>query len=218
MVCLTVWLGVIASAAVAQTNTAEIGGVVRDVSGGVLPGADVVARHVVSGTTLARVTDGQGRFFLPALRIGQWDVVVSLSGFAPQHHTIVVEMGQSVALDFTLKVAGVAEQVRVEVVAPMLQATSAEISDVIENRQVVQLPLNGRQFLALAQLSDSVVIPPGGTRGDALQQAGPLPNVGGQRSGHNVYLLDGATCRSSSRSRSTFRPASACRRCRRATS
>ena len=56
---------------------------------------------------------------------------------------------------------------------------------------MVQLPLNGRQFLSLAQLSDAVVLPPGGTRGEALQQAGPLPNVGGQRSGHNIYLLDG---------------------------
>ena len=53
------------------------------------------------------------------------------------------------------------------------------------------MPLNGRNFLGLAQLSDAVVIPPGGTRGEALQQAGPLPNVGGQRSGHNIYLLDG---------------------------
>jgi hypothetical protein len=43
----------------------------------------------------------------------------------------------------------------------------------------------------LSQLSDAVVIPPGGTRGEALQQAGPLPNVGGQRSGHNIYMLDG---------------------------
>ena len=68
---------------------------------------------------------------------------------------------------------------------------TAEVSDVIENREVVQIPLNGRNFLALAQLSDAVVIPPGGTRGEALQQAGPLPNVGGQRSGHNIYLLDG---------------------------
>src|SRR5207248_1964067 len=65
------------------------------------------------------------------------------------------------------------------------------IRDVIENRVVTQLPLNGRNFLALAQLSDGVVMPPGGTRGEALQQAGPLPNVGGQRSGHNIYLLDG---------------------------
>ena len=76
--------------------------------------------------------------------------------------------------------------------AALLQTNTAEISDVIQNRQVVQLPLNGRNFLALAQLSDAVVLPPAGTRGDALQQAGPLPNIGGQRSGHNIYLLDGA--------------------------
>jgi hypothetical protein len=56
---------------------------------------------------------------------------------------------------------------------------------------VVQLPLNGRQFLQLAQLSDGVVLPPGGTRGAALEQAGSLPAVLGQRSGHNIYLLDG---------------------------
>ena len=86
---------------------------------------------------------------------------------------------------------GVAEQVVVDAAAPLLQTATAEISDVIENREVVQLPLNGRNFLALAQLSDAVVLPPGGTRGEALQQAGPLPNVGGQRSGHNIYLLDG---------------------------
>ena len=85
---------------------------------------------------------------------------------------------------------GLAEQVTVESKRHSCRRT-AEISDVIENREVVQIPLNGRNFLALAQLSDAVVMPPGGTRGEALQQAGPMPNVGGQRSGHNIYLLDG---------------------------
>ena len=192
LLCLTIVLGLFASGAVAQINTAEIGGLVRDVSGGVLPGAIVTARHAASGTTMARATDGDGRFFLPALRLGQWELTVALSGFGAQGQIVTVEIGQSLAVSFTLKIAGLAEQVTVEVHVPMLQATSAEISDVIDNRQVVQLPLNGRHFLALAQLSDSVVIPPGGTRGEALQQAGPLPNVGGQRSGHNIYLLDGA--------------------------
>ena len=180
-------------AASAQTNTAEIGGVVRDASGGVLPGAVVTATHADSGAMLERVTDTEGRFYLPALRIGAWDLSAALPGFSTQTQKgVVLEIGRSLNLEFTLSVQGLEEQVVVQSVIPVLQTTTSEISDVIENREVVQIPLNGRNFLALAQLSDTVVIPPGGTRGEALQQAGPLPNVGGQRSGHNIYLLDGA--------------------------
>ena len=179
------------SVAAAQINTAEIAGVVKDTSGGVLPGATVTAKHPASGAVVERVTDGDGRFFLPALRIGQWDVTVTMSGFAPQTMTLALEIGRSLAVDFSLRVEGLSEQVTVQSTTPLLQTANAELSDVIGNREVVQMPLNGRNFLDLAQLSDGVVIPPGGTRGDALQQAGPLPNVGGQRSGHNIYLLDG---------------------------
>jgi hypothetical protein len=175
----------------AQTNTGEIAGVVRDAVGGVLPGVAVTARHVEAGLVVERVTDGSGRFYLPALRVGKWELRAELTGFAPRTETVVLEIGRTLALDLTLGLAGLSEEVRVSGSTPLLQVTTAEISDVITNREVVGIPLNGRNFLALAQLSDAVVLPPGGTRGEALQQAGPLPNVGGQRSGHNIYLLDG---------------------------
>ena len=181
------------SIASAQTNTGEVSGVVRDASGAVLPGATVTARHVDSGLNVERVTDDAGRFFLPALRTGRWNLTASLSGFAPAtREGIVLELGRSLSVDFHLAVGTVTESVTVSVDPTLLQTTSAEISDVIENQRVLQIPLNGRNFLSLAQLTAAVVLPPGGTRGDALQQAGPLPNVGGQRSGHNIYLLDGA--------------------------
>jgi hypothetical protein len=184
---------VCASVAAGQTNTGEIGGVVLDASGGVLPGALVTATHRASGTVVERATDTDGRFFLPALRLGEWDLTVTLPGFTPQTlKGVMIDIGRSLNLEFMLGVQGLEEQVVVHTALPLLQTATAEISDVIENREVVQIPLNGRSFLALAQLSDAVVIPPGGTRGEALQQAGPLPNVGGQRSGHNIYLLDGA--------------------------
>jgi len=176
-----------------QTNTGEVAGVVMDASGGVLPGATVTAAHAASGTVVTRVTDAEGRFFLPALRVGAWDLMIALAGFAPQTRKgVMLEIGAALTLEFKLDVEGLSEELTVAANAALLQTATAEISDVIENREVVQLPLNGRNFLALAQLSDAVVIPPGGTRGEALQQAGPLPNVGGQRSGHNIYLLDGA--------------------------
>ena len=176
----------------AQTNTGEIGGVVVDTGGGVLPGTTVVATHPASGFTVERVTDAAGRFFLPALPSGEWEVTAELPGFQRITRTgITIEIGRTLQLEFTLSIGAISEEVSVEAGAPLLQVTSAEISDVIETREVEQIPLNGRQFLQLAQLSDAVVIPPGGTRGGALQQAGPLPNVGGQRAGHNIYLLDG---------------------------
>jgi hypothetical protein len=190
---LVFWLlGMATVGVVAQANTGEIGGLVVDGSGGVLPGATIIASHPDSGLRVERVTDSQGRFFLPALPTGRWEVVAELPGFQRAvQRGITLEIGRTLELEFALTLGAVSEEVVVEVTAPLLQVTTAEISDVIETREVEQIPLNGRQFLQLAQLSDAVVIPPGGTRGAALQQAGPLPNVGGQRAGHNIYLLDG---------------------------
>ncbi len=186
------WLLLAGGSLVAQTNTGEISGVVLDASGGVLPGATVTATHPASGRTIERVTDAEGRFFLPGLSTGQWEVTAGLPGFQRETQTgIALEIGRSLHIEFELTLGAVSEEVTVAVETPLLQVTTAEISDVIETREVEQMPLNGRQFLQLAQLTDAVVIPPGGTRGGALQQAGPLPNVGGQRAGHNIYLLDG---------------------------
>ena len=175
----------------AQTDSGEISGVVRDTQGGVLPGVTIVAEHLDSGTRIERVTDGEGRYFLASLRTGPYTLTAELPGFRRTiRSSVTLRLGQSLGVDFELEAGGVTEDIVVTGDPPLLR-TNAELSDVIENRQVVQVPLNGRNFLALAQLSDGVVLPPGGTRGDALQQAGPLPNVGGQRSGHNIYLLDG---------------------------
>src|SRR5436190_22023356 len=185
---------VLAHPLAAQTDTGEISGVVRDTQGGVLPGVTIVAAHQESGARIERVSDGQGRYFLASLRTGTYTITAELLGFRRTIRSgLELRLGQTLAIDLELEAGGVTEEVVVTGEQPLLR-TNAEISDVIENRQVVQLPLNGRNFLALAQLSDGVVLPPGGTRGDALQQAGPLPNVGGQRSGHNIYLLDGFKC------------------------
>ena len=182
----------VAAPADSQMNAGELSGVIRDESGGVLPGATVTASHADSGLTVERVTDIEGRFFMSSLPIGQWEVAVSMPGFRRYVQTgIVVDIGRNLELHYTLELGQVTEAVEVTATAPLLQFTTAEISDVIENHQVEQIPLNGRQFLQLAQLGHGVVIPPSGTRGAALQQAGPLPSVGGQRAGHNIYLLDG---------------------------
>jgi hypothetical protein len=176
----------------AQTNTAELKGVVKDPLGGVLPGATILAVHLGSGLRIERVSDENGRFFIPALPVGTYAITVTLDGFKTVTRSdLVLQVGQQLDLPITLPIGNRTENLTVTGVTPILQTANAEVGDVIENRQVVQLPLNGRQFLQLAQLTDGVVLPPGGTRGAALEQAGALPAVLGQRSGHNIYLLDG---------------------------
>jgi len=192
-VLLSCWLlGLTVSAAGAQTNTAEVQGIVKDPLGGVLAGAAVTIVHLSSGLRIERVSDENGRFFVSSLPVGEYAITVVLGGFAPITESgLILRVGQRLDVTITLPIGSRSENVTVSAVTPMLQTANAEVSDVIDNQHVVQLPLNGRQFLQLAQLSDGVVVPPGGTRGAALEQAGALPAVLGQRSGHNIYLLDG---------------------------
>ena len=151
-----------------------------------------MAVHTASGQRFERLSDARGRFFLPALPVGEYVLSVARDGFTETtERGVVLLVGQKVSLRVVLQLGERTENVTVTAVSPFLQTTTSEVADVVSNRQVVQLPLNGRQFLQLAQLSDGVVIPPGGTRGAALEQAGALPAVFGQRSGHNIYLLDG---------------------------
>ena len=178
--------------AAAQTNTAELQGVVQDPLGGLLPGATVAVVHPASGLRMERVTDERGRFFVPGLPLGEFTITVRLDGFkSVTREGLVLQVGQRLDVPITLPLGNRTENVDVTSVTPFLNTSNAELGEVIGNRQVGELPLNGRQFLQLAQLSDGVVVPPGGTRGAALEQAGSLPAVLGQRSGHNIYLLDG---------------------------
>lgn len=177
--------------AAGQFNTGEIAGKVTDASGAVVPDVVVTANHSATGFHAERRSDGSGNFFLPSLPIGDYSVSAQAQGFQRATADVSVAIGQTLNVTLKLEVGDAQETIVITEPAPLLQAEDAEISDVIDNQTVLQMPLNGRQFLLLAQLTDGVVIPPGGTRGEALQQAGPLPNVGGQRSGHNIYLLDG---------------------------
>jgi hypothetical protein len=178
--------------AFAQTNTGQIEGVLWDQSRALIPGATVTATHVASNIQVVRVTDSSGEFLFPSLAIGEYTLSVSSPGFKQLTKTgIDLRIGQVVKLELALEVGDIAVVETITASDQLLQLTTAEVSDVIERRRVSELPLNGRQFLQLALLSEGVVKPPGGTRGGALQQAGDLINVAGQRSGHNIYLLDG---------------------------
>jgi hypothetical protein len=177
-----------------QMNTGEIVGSVRDVLGGVLPEATVVAERAQTGQKFTTTTNSSGQYLLAQLPIGTYTLKVNAENFKQAVlSNVEVHVGESLRHDVTIQIGNASETVVVEADSGTVQPESAEIKDVVLGRQIVNLPLKTREFLDLAMLSEGVVRPPGGTRGDAMQQAGTLVNVLGQRSGHNLYLIDGAT-------------------------
>src|SRR5258706_15986475 len=93
--------------AVAQTDTGEISGVVRDTQAGVLPGVIIVAEHLDSGARVERVTDGQGRYFLASLRTGTYTITAELAGFRRTiRSSVTLRLGQAPGADFEAQTRG----------------------------------------------------------------------------------------------------------------
>ena len=180
--------------AIGQMNTGELGGAVKDTTGGAVAGATVVAEQTTTGLKYTSVANSSGEYLFVKLPIGIYKLTVDVQGFKQSVlSNVEIHIGDRIRHDFTVEVGERSEVVTVEGDAGSLQLESAEIKDVVQHDEVVSLPLKSRQFLDLAMFSEGVVRPPGGTRGDALQQAGTLVNVLGQRSGHNLYLVDGVS-------------------------
>jgi hypothetical protein len=178
----------------AQFNTGEIGGSVKDALGGALAGTTIVAERPATGVKYTAVTNSAGEYLLAQLPAGNYSLTAGADGFKEAILPAVeVHAGDKLRRDFSLEIGAHNDVVTVDAAVGLLELGSGSIREGIQHDQVMALPLSGRQFLDLAMLGEGVVRPPGGTRGDALQQAGTLVNVLGQRSGHNLYLVDGVT-------------------------
>jgi Carboxypeptidase regulatory-like domain len=181
-------------ASFAQMNTADIVGVVTDPSGAAIPGATVIAANVATQMKETSSTGKAGEYVMAELPLGEYSLTVTAPGFKQAVQTgIVLHAGDHLRQDFALSLGERRDVVVVEGAPELLQVESSEVKDVIENQQLLSLPLKNRQFLELSLLSEGVVNPPGGTRGDSLQQTGKLINILGQRTGHNLFLVDGVS-------------------------
>ena len=182
----------LASLAHAQTNAGQIKGLIKDHNGAIIPNCAVSVTNTSTNIKYDLVTDGAGQFRFPSLPVGQYTVRASATGFQQLIKSgIDLHLGQVIDLNLELAIGELTVVADVTTTDGLLATATGEVSEVIDKKRVAELPLNGRQFLQLALLSEGVVKPPGGTRGSALQQAGELVNVAGQRSGHNIYLIDG---------------------------
>lgn len=148
----------LASASVhAQTTTASIIGTVRDASGGVIPNANIKAKAVATNQLREVNTDPDGNYILTNLAIGQYAVTVSATGFRTEvNEGITLQVAQRARLDVTLQPGSVTESVNVNAQVPLVNTEDAVYGDVIENKRVVELPLNGRNFNSLALLTPNI--------------------------------------------------------------
>src|SRR5262249_44232667 len=143
-----------------------------------------------TGQIFTALSNRAGEYLFAQLPIGSYSLSVASTNFKTTTlPRIALHAGDRLRRDFTLEVGDKTEMVTVLGDTDSVPLEPSDIRDVIRRRQLVDLPVKSRQFLDLAMLSPGVVRPLGGTRGDAMQQAGNLINVLGQRSGHNLYLL-----------------------------
>src|SRR5437660_5963776 len=171
-----------------QKDAGSIAGTIRDASGATVPQAKITVTEVDKGISLNTSTGGSGDYVASPLPIGRYSVRVEKNGFKTAvTEAIEVQVQQRAVVDITLQVGAVAEEVTVTNVAPLLETETSELGQVVDNRRVVNLPLNGRNFAQLAQLSDGVAPSEPGAR----DEGGYGFSANGARSLQNNFLLDG---------------------------
>lgn len=177
--------------ALAQVTTATISGEVRDATGAVLPGASITIKNLETGMTRTLVSDEQGRYRAPNLPVGSYEIRAELAGFKAEVRSgIKLTVGREAAVDLVLEVGEITEMIQVAGEAPLVDTAKSEVSGLIDDKKIRDLPLNGRTFSQLALLEPNV---------NAFQHnrpgffGGRTPKitVSGARHYQNSFLLDG---------------------------
>src|ERR1700729_1448706 len=154
---VVVFLVSVAVPGLAQVDTGSVVGTVKDASGAILPGVTVTATNTDTGIATATKTEHNGHYGISPLRIGRYSVSVEVTGFHREiRKDIVLDVQQSIRLDFSLKVGSVSETMEVSGSPPLLETESASLGNVVTAETVEELPLNGRRYTDLADLTSGV--------------------------------------------------------------
>ncbi|HTC93101.1 MAG TPA: carboxypeptidase-like regulatory domain-containing protein [Terriglobales bacterium] len=175
--------------------SANLSGTVTDQSGAAISSATVMARNQDTGLSRSAVTDGAGRYQLLALPVGEYEVRVKKDGFAEGIRTgIRLVVGQDASVNLSLRVGKVSEKVEVTGDAPLVSVTTQDISGLVGERQVKDLPLNGRSYDLLLPLNPGIVNftwEKTGGIGVSNSTTGNNFAVSGNRPQQNIFLLNG---------------------------
>jgi hypothetical protein len=190
-ICLLALLCLGVTSVFAQFDTASVVGTVKDNTGGVVPGATVTLTNIDTGVSAQRVTETDGSYEFMTVRIGRYKVTAELQGFATAvADNVQVTVGARQRVDLQLSPGQLSETVQVVGAAQVLETDSSQRGQLITGRQAVELPLNTREYSALALLSPGVK-QSSLNQGSATTNREGAFNVNGMRSTFNNFLLDG---------------------------
>ncbi len=180
---------------VGQTTNGSIAGTLTDPGGSSVAGAQVQAINQDTGLQRSATSLDNGTYSIPQLPPGRYNVTVEKAGFAKQErHDIQLLVNQSATFDFALSLATASQTVEVTGIAEGLNTTNATISSVVQHEQIVDLPLNGRNFTQLTLLTPGAAPQESGQQGafTVKEGAGAIsPSVNGQRGQENNFTMDG---------------------------
>jgi hypothetical protein len=188
LLAAAVLLAATPSPALGQAGRAEINGTVFDSNKAVVPGAAITVTNDAMGLVRTVVSAGDGRFVVPTLTPGTYTITVELSGFqTTTRPAVMLAVGQELTLDFTLSVASLKEQVVVRAEAPVVEVTTSRVGTNVTNREIDNLPSQGRNQLSLMQLVPGLTpsLQPGTFEGGQF-------NANGRETGSNLFMVDGS--------------------------
>jgi hypothetical protein len=180
-------------AARGQAVTATLSGKIVDTSGGSVANAKMTATNTATGFSRSVEASDTGEYTIPALPAGEYEIAVEYKGFGKQTKNITLQVGQAAELGFSLAPGEVAEKVEVKAISELAEPTRTQVSTVITERQIVNLPVNGREFIDFALLSPAVTI--GDTTAgntDVIVEPVTKLSFAGQNIHYNFIAVDGA--------------------------
>jgi hypothetical protein len=184
-----------ASLLLAQGPTGEIDGIVTDSSGSAVLGAGVTVTDPATGTTRSTLSNSSGFYSFPALLPSTYTVTVEAKGFQKEIRSgILIQVQQVARADFQLNVGAVSQTVEVTATAALLASDDATVGQVIENKRIVDLPLNGRSYLTLTALAPGVSNSSSPINATSFQgglRSAVSITANGQRNTYDHYTLDG---------------------------
>ncbi len=188
LVCLTVLFGGSAKSLCAQGTSATINGQITDSQGRSVPGVEVQAVNIDTNVFYPGKTNDSGIYVIPSVPPGRYRLVVLRDGFKEINKTgLVLHVQDTLQQNFALEVGSISESVTVEAGGLVINTTDASVSTVVDRQFAENLPMNGRSFQTLIQLTPGVVIAPSNA-----QDNGQF-NINGQRASSNYWMVDGVS-------------------------